>query len=199
MMDELDIDTVDDVMGFILDGATEVAVKVKCLSIISGLKRKDKLIEIIDLLRNRSIDLHPIFLARFVSEFGSKSATRNLMQIAVFTPYSDVRDAALYALWELADDRARCTFRYILSSVKYDCKLRGKVAEYLGMVEKTSQFLFKYVADPCPDVRCGALYGIAVIEPDLYMSERFRFLLLDDAETTTGEKVSELASRVLLN
>jgi HEAT repeat protein len=103
--------------------------------------------------------------AHAVIDFGSRSATRPLIRLAVTASNRSSRQAAIYALGFLRDKRAEQFLIRILKDLNEDEHTRSLAAEALGQVSRSSRSrkaLLKAVHDSSVEVarsaQCGPLF-----------------------------------------
>jgi HEAT repeat protein len=97
---------------------------------------------------------------------GSRTATRPLISLIRKTRSRLKRQAAVFALGQLADQRARPLFIQVLSNTKETEKTRGFAAEALGLLRpsrRSLETLTLALSDASVEVRYSALCGLAAL------------------------------------
>lgn len=189
---------IGEVLAILRAPDTPEEIRCECLLAIGCLRARAGMEDALRILATSS-DKTTVYAAeRAIIDIGSKSATRPLMRIAAQNKSMEKQHAAVYALWFLWDPRSRHLLRKIVDSPDSDVRVRGLAAEALGGFKDSLPFLLSHIEDPSPDVRCGALYGIALITRAPEVLAKCEFLLHDDAQVVAGGlALSHHAERVL--
>jgi len=98
-----------------------------------------------------------------VGAIGSRRATRPLMRLIKTTRSWFRRQAAVFALGQLSDQRAEPLLSRVLQNTKEVAKTRGFAAEALGLLDlapQTQKALIAALQDESAEVRYSALCGI---------------------------------------
>jgi HEAT repeat protein len=134
-----------------------------------------------------------------VGAVGSRTATRRLMELARRTPSHIRRQAAVFALGMLHDERARSLLIHLLLDVEQDPKTRGLAAEALGLLRPNAQStraLIQVLGRGSGEVRYSALCGIGALRSKAALPTLRR--LLDDPTIASEEHpIAEVAARIV--
>lgn len=134
-----------------------------------------------------------------VGAIGSKTATRPLLQLIRDSKSAFVRQAAVFAVGQLADPRARPHLIRVLKNKSELPKTRGFAAEALGLLRSqpaSSETLISALGDVEPEVRCAAVSAIAALR-DRRAVPALRSLLTDRTIVDGDRTLSEFASDAL--
>ena len=134
-----------------------------------------------------------------VGAIGSRKATRPLLGILQAGTPGAVRRGAVFALMQLADERARGMLVRIAAGAREEEKIRGLATEALGMLRprrRSLRFLIEALHDPCAEVRFASLCALGALRE--HDALPFIRPLLSDTTVVDGdESVGDRAAVVL--
>ena len=99
---------------------------------------------------------------------GSRTATRELIRIVRESSSALRREGAIFALWGLADSRARDLLICLVKDVRESPQARGFAAEALGLLkprQRSNEVLIRALNDPLPEIQYSALCGLSALRP----------------------------------
>lgn len=172
-------------------------LREKSLVLVAAYPDRAHIPALLHILRNAQQPGLSLQAAKALAAIGSRRATKPMLGIIRHAHADHLVFSCVYALWSLRDGRSERTLRGVVNNPEWETKTRGLAAEVLGMFPRSHTFLLNQHQHPIPDIRCGALYGAAVHARDPLVLEIFQELLHDNAKTSNGERVSDLAAQVL--
>ena len=193
---ELGLQNTSDALEFLRGASTPDEMRIKVLSMLGGLQKREAIPEIVAALQSaRNADVSQA-AASALTALASRRATRLLMRAIRKTKEPHVIFSSVYALWFLRDRRSEQTLRSVVNSKSVAPKTRGLAAEAMGQFRTALPFLMQLRDSPIPDIRIGALFGAAPIALDQSVLRHFEKLRNDNAMLASGQRVSDLAERI---
>ena len=131
----------------------------------------------------------------------SRAATRRLIRIVRESPEGPRREGALYALWGLADARARDLFIRVLDDPGQTLRARGFAAEALGLLKprrRSNEALIRALNDPLPEIQYSAMCGLSGLRPTAALPalERLKHSATVFNNETLGARAERLAREI---
>jgi HEAT repeat protein len=165
-MSALGAATAADLTQICLDKARSMEDRASACSLLGSVGSRDSIFPLLEIGASASDDQTILIWEslKAVGALRSRRATRPLMRLIRTTPSLQKRQAAVYGLWGLTDQRAEGLLIRILLDKTENEKTRGFAAEALGLLHPTPHIEKAYIAalqDNSVEVRYSALCGLS--------------------------------------
>jgi hypothetical protein len=196
-MGKLHLSRPQDALTLIARHDLSAEVRSQALAVVAGFPAIADIPTVIQVLREAPTSNLSLQAGKTLAAIGSRRATRPLLGLIRSSIADHVTFSCVYALWSLRDRRAEATLRWVVANETLAARTRGLAAEILGLFQRSQPLLVSYATHPIADIRCGALFGVAASRKGADCLSGFFHLLHDDSTTSSGERVRDLAARII--
>jgi HEAT repeat protein len=198
---DLGLDTFEDLVDLCRDRRRDIPARVRACFLLGQLRCPEALNPLLAVAVEEEQPELVWETLSAIGAIGSLRATRPLLRLLRSTRVGVKRRGAVFALMQLADERARQTLARIVGDRREEEKTRGLAAEALGFlrsVRRSNDALIAVLRDPSAEVRLSALCALDALH-DTSATGSILPLLGDSALADGGESIAERAALVLLS
>lgn len=165
-MAQLGAHSSDDLVKISLDNGRPIEERASACMVLGQMRSRKSISVLLEISKKAEDPLLVWQCLAAVGSIGSRTATRPLMRQIRTATSGFMRQAAVFALGQLIDERARMLLTRVLLDLKEIPKTRGFAAEALGLLrfkKATLTSLVRASEDESPEVRYSVLCGLGAL------------------------------------